>query len=132
MAHHVTAGLVKAADVRAFSAATEAIKKLGQLGGFETDEVAYVTGKKDLSDASFALSDAINVLTDCGEIDAAHKLQEINRAILAKQNAQLAEIERKRVLSAAFSELKKDFDIPAEHADYLYALYDKGYLRMPD
>jgi hypothetical protein len=100
----------------------------------DTDEVVYVTGKKDLSDASLAIADAINALTDCGEIESAHKLQEINRGILAKQKAQLADIERKRVVDAAldvwqFSKSKATY----KSTEILLAdLYDKGYLRMPE
>lgn len=106
---------------------------LNEFAGYapvDSGEVVYVTGKKDLSDASFALSEAINALTDCGEIAAAHKLQEINRGILAKQKAQLADIERKRVVDAALSAgitVK-----PQSKRDIMERLYDKGFLKLPD
>lgn len=63
----------------------------------EVDQVQDDKPKKDLSDAIFAMLDAVDVLIDAGEIKHARQLKDAANVIQAKQKQKLADEKKKEV-----------------------------------
>lgn len=85
--------------------------------------------KKDISDSSFALSDAVSALIDAGLNDEAKQVQAINKLLLEMHATRKAEAEKKRVVGAAVKHLQKfGLEMTAFVNDCVSELYDIGAL----
>ena len=81
--------------------------------------------KKDLSDAIFAMLDAVDVLIDAGENEYARQLKDAAGVMQAKQRQRLADEEKRKFVDAVFNILRSNGFAPQpEDADCFYALYD--------